>query len=363
MMRPEAFLGGAPAVWASAPGRVNLLGEHTDYNEGFMLPLATPQRTEVALAPSEDGRHHAYSSNLDHSLVFGPQTAPGPGFGRYLDGCMRVLAEAGASVPPLRIYVRSRVPLGAGLSSSAALEVATLRALCNWCQFPLDPLRLAQLAQQAEIRFAGVQCGILDQMAASLGDDQHPLLIDARSLAWRPIPLPPASSVIVIDSGVARSLAASHYNQRRGECQQAARLLGVDSLRDVADASLVDQLPEPYRSRARHVLSENARVLAAADGVDAARFGALMNASHASLRDDFAVSHPALDALTSLLRAEPGVYGARLTGAGFGGACVALCAAGQAARTGAQVVAAFNANGGAARVLIPEPQRGDDEPI
>lgn len=363
MMRPEAFLGQAAAGWASAPGRVNLLGEHTDYNDGFMLPLATPQRTEVALAASADGLHHAYSATLDHSLQFGPGLAAGPGFGRYLDGCIRVLEEQGIAVLPLRAYVRSRVPLGAGLSSSAALEVAMLRALCSWCHVQIEPLQLARLAQQAEIRFAGVQCGILDQMAAALGDAGHPLLIDARSLAWKRIALPAGAEVLVIDSGVARTLAGSHYNQRRGECEQAARLLGLASLRELKDAGAIASLPEPFRSRAHHVWHENARVLEAAAGVDAARFGALMNASHLSLRDAFAVSHPALDSLCALLRAEPGVFGARLTGAGFGGAVVALCAAGQAAAIGGGVVAAFNGEGGAARLLIPEPQRGSDESI
>jgi galactokinase len=196
--------------------------------------------------------------------------------------------------------------LGAGLSSSAALEVATLRALRSLLNIELDDVSLALLAQQAEVRFAGVNCGIMDQMASSLADESRMLFLDARTLAHHIVPLPEGSEVLVIDSGVARTLAASKYNERRSECESAARSLGIAALRDVGLPSDVDILAEPMRRRARHVVSENLRVLEASHGVGADRFGELMNDSHASLRDDYEVSIGALDQLTAMLRASPG---------------------------------------------------------
>jgi galactokinase len=347
------FFGGAPAAHESAPGRVNLLGEHTDYNDGFMLPLATPQRTEVALGYSLDERFWLYSATLDASVNFGRREAAPQGFASYIEGCIRLLEAQGIEVPPLRVYVRTELPVGAGLSSSAALEVATLRALRRLLGLDLDDVRLARIAQRAEIEYAHVNCGIMDQMASSLADRNHMLFIDARSLAYRLLKLPPHSEVIVIDSGVPRRIGDSKYNQRRAECEQAARLLDVASLRDVLDAASVEALPAPYRQRARHVVLENLRVLEASAGVGAGRFGALMNASHASLRDDYEVSIPELDQLCAGLRAQPGVFGARLTGAGFGGAVVALCREGKGREAAAAALARYNASGKQGRLLIP----------
>ncbi len=362
MISMDDYFRGAPAALASAPGRVNLLGEHTDYNEGFMLPTATPQRTEVALALSPDQHHHVYSATLDRQVRF-PRGGPAPpGFARYMEGCIRMLEERALTVPPLRAYVRSAVPVGAGLSSSAALELATLRALRRLLALPLDDVTLALLGQQAEIRYAQVNCGVMDQMAASLADSAHMLFLDARTLGFELLPMPSDSALIVIDSGVTRTLAGSQYNLRRAECEQAARLLGVGSLRDVDDPARVEALPEPYRRRARHVVHENLRVLRAKGERDGVAFGLLMNRSHASLRDDYAVSVAELDELTAALRRAPEVYGARLTGAGFGGACVALCRKDAAAAVGRRTVARFNAgrDGGAsgprrARLLLPAP--------
>jgi galactokinase len=354
-MSAADFFHGQPFVSASAPGRVNLLGEHTDYNDGFMLPIATPQRTTVSVAVLGEPAFHFYSATLRSEATFGVAEDAPPGFARYVVGCIRLLARGGVPVPPLRVHVDSSVPLGAGLSSSAALEVATLRALRSLLQVDLDDTALALLAQQAEIRYAGVNCGVMDQMASSLADEERMLFLDARSLATRIVPLPAGAELIVIDCGVARTLAASKYNQRRAECESAARQLGVPALRDVADVAAVAQLPAPMRQRARHVVSENLRVLEAASGIGAARFGALMNASHASLRDDYQVSIAALDSLVAMLCATDGVHGARLTGAGFGGACVALCRKGEAAAIGAAVVHQFNAGGGTAALLLPAP--------
>jgi galactokinase len=355
MMTLARFFGGLPATHESAPGRVNLLGEHTDYNDGFMLPVATPQRTEVALAASSDDRFHVYSATLDESVSFARDGHAPKGFARYIEGCIRLLEQRGEQVPPLRIHVSTELPVGAGLSSSAALEVATLRALRKLLEFELDDVQLARIAQRAEIEYAEVNCGIMDQMASSLADRKHMLFIDARTLEYRLLKLPPDSEVLVIDSGIPRSLAGSKYNQRRAECEEAARRLGVRSLRDVADPSSVEALAAPYRQRARHVVQENLRVLEASAGVSAARFGALMNASHASLRDDYEVSIPELDQLTALLREHPDVFGARLTGAGFGGAVVALCRDGKAREAAAAALARYHTSGQQGRLLIPVP--------
>ncbi|MDB5915899.1 MAG: galK [Massilia sp.] len=351
------YFGGRPYAQASAPGRVNLLGEHTDYNDGFMLPIATPQRTTVCMAAAGDPNFYFYSATLGSEVSFGAtagadEDAPA-GFARYIFGCIRLLEQRGVAVPPLRVHVDSNVPLGTGLSSSAALEVATLRALRTLLAVELDDVSLALMAQQAEIQYAGVNCGVMDQMASSLADEVSMLFLDARTLATKILPLPPQAEIIVIDSGVPRKLEASKYNERRAECERAARALGVPALRDVADVAAVEALPEPLRRRARHVVTENLRVLEALGGVSAARFGQLMSASHASLRADYEVSIGALDSLVGMLCAQGGVYGARLTGAGFGGACVALCRKGEAARIGAEVVERFNAGGGSASLLLP----------
>jgi galactokinase len=259
----------------------------------------------------------------------------------------------GDEVPPLDIEVSSEVPMGVGLSSSAALEVATLRCLRSLLGLDLDDVVIAQLAQRAEIEYANVRCGIMDQMASSLAATDRALLIDTRSLQRRDVPLPAGSSVLVLDSGVARTLAGSGYNQRRAECEAAAKQLGRASLRDVESAAELDVLPELLRRRARHVFTENARVLAAAECSDPAAFGELMNASHASLHYDYEVSTPELDELVALLQAQPGVHGARLTGAGFGGACVALCRADALDEVAAAVLPQYAAAGHKGRQLVP----------
>jgi galactokinase len=323
----EVF-GYAPEVTASAPGRVNLLGEHTDYNDGFVLPTPIPRVTQVAVARSRSRSHHLHSAQLRATVSYPEGDPPRGGFAPYIEGCMQVVRERGHAIPPLAVHIDSRVPIGAGLSSSAALEVATLRALRILVGASFDDVELARMAQQAELQYANVRCGIMDQMASSLGRLDQMLFLDTRALEWRLIPLPPESALMVFDSGVPRQLAASAYNDRRRECERAAGLLGVKALRDVTEPARAAELPPPLERRARHVISENRRVLEAAAGVSAASFGTLMNDSHASLRDDFEVSIPALDRLVDILQQHPRVFGARLTGAGFGGACVALVATG-----------------------------------
>lgn len=350
----QKIFGRAADVIASAPGRVNLLGEHTDYNDGFVLPTAIPQRTTVEIGFSVDSYHHFYAAKLDEYLTVLPQEEPS-GFASYVLGCIKVLEQHGCTIPPVSLHVSSNVPMGSGLSSSAALEVAVIRALRALLALPVDDVQIAQFAQQAEIEYAHVNCGIMDQMASSLADTAHMLFLDTRTFERRLLPLPAETELVVIHSGVPRTLAGSAYNERREECKEAARLLGVTALRDVVDITRVEVLPNPYAQRARHVISENNRVLEAVNGnITAARFGMLMNASHASLRDDYAVSIDALDALVAAMQAHPQVLGARLTGAGFGGACVALVKAGTARRAAQEILAVYNTQGHTGEILVPE---------
>ncbi|MBD1909818.1 MULTISPECIES: galactokinase [unclassified Leptolyngbya] len=342
----------APKIETSAPGRVNLLGEHTDYNDGFVLPTAIPQHTTVAIGPSPNDRHHFYSAELEEMVDLNPTDAAAEGFASYVYGCIRMVEESGYPVPPLNVFVTSSVPIGSGLSSSAALEVAMLRGLRSLLNLDIDDVKIAQLGQQAEIQYAGVSCGILDQMASSLADTEHMLFLDTRTLERKILPFPAGAEIVVIDSGVARSLATSGYNQRRSECEEAARQLGVKALRDVSDPQKVEHLPEPIRKRARHVITENNRVLKALDGVPPKVFGELMNASHASLRDDYEVSVPALDQLVDILQNTSNVFGARLTGAGFGGACVALVAEGEGKAIAQTVLNHYNNAGFNGHILV-----------
>ena len=336
---------------ADAPGRVNLLGEHTDYNDGFVLPVAITQRTRVAMRRNGGRDFALHAAELGQSVRFSFDAPPTEHFASYVFGCLALAREQGADVPGLDIEVSSEVPMGVGLSSSAALEVATLRCLRTLLGLEIDDVRIAQLAQRAEIEFAQVRCGIMDQMASSLAGTDRALLIDTRSLERRDVPLPAGSAVLVLDSGVARTLAGSGYNQRRSECEAAAKALGVASLREVQSLEAIDRLADDVQKRrARHVFTENARVLQAAETRDADKFGELMNASHASLRDDYEVSTPELDQLVALLQAHPAVHGARLTGAGFGGACVALVRVGEEKAVADAVLAKYRGQG---RQLVP----------
>jgi galactokinase len=331
----QEIFGKYPAVAASAPGRVNLIGDHTDYNQGFVLPTAIPQQTTVEAAIGT-AHSEVYSATLDRTVRFDSGTLID--FARYVGGCVRVLKDGGASIPPLQLRIASDVPVGAGLSSSAALEVAVIRAIKALLDLDLSPDEIAALAHQAEVEHAGVACGVMDQIACSIGEPDLMLFLDTMTMERRLVPLPQGAEMLVINSGIPRALAGTQYNQRRAECEAAAAMLGVPSLRQVGDPSAVERLPSPLKERARHVVNENARVLAAINA-DAAEFGALMRASHASLRDDYAVSVPAVDQLVAALQRCSDVFGARLTGAGFGGCCVALVAAGQGIALGRDIAA------------------------
>jgi galactokinase len=349
----EQVFGSPPQAVGEAPGRVNLLGEHTDYNDGFVLPIAIAQRTRVAMRRGSQEGFALHAEGQGGTVRFALDSPPAEHFASYVYGCLMQARDHGATIPPLDIHVSSEVPMGVGLSSSAALEVATLRCLRQLLALPFDDVLVAQMAQRAEIDYAGVNCGIMDQMASSLADTQRALLLDTRTLERRFVELPGDSAVLVVDSGVPRSLAASGYNQRRAECEEAARLLGVASLRDVPGLEALAGLPGTLLRRARHVVSENARVLQAVACKSAREFGALMNASHASLRDDYEVSIAELDQLVALLQDQDGVWGARLTGAGFGGACVALCRPQALERVGAAVLGQYRAAGHTGAVLVP----------
>ena len=339
----QSVFGYAPAVTGRAPGRVNLLGEHTDYQGGFVLPAAIPQQATVSIGKNGGHAHRLHSANLHQTLTVEVGEV-GTGFAPYLTGSVALCGVHEA----LDIWVWSDVPSG-GLSSSAALELATLRAMRELYRLPLDDVQLALIGQKVEHEYVGVMCGVMDQMASSLADTEHMLFLDTRSLERRRLPLPSGTQILVLDSGVPRRLAGSGYNERCAQVEEASRLLGVPQLRDVHDVSQLSVLPELLHRRAHHVVSENARVLEALTA-DAARFGTLMNASHASLQGDYQVSHPQVDVLVALLQAHPQVYGARMTGAGFGGAVVALVQEGQAAHIAAGVLAQYGVGG---QMVVP----------
>jgi len=327
---------------AIAPGRVNLIGEHTDYNDGFVLPAAIDRYVVIAFAPRSDRWVSVRSLSFGEDDAFSLDDAarlPDGGWRNYIRGVASALQEKGYRLTGVEMAVWGNVPPGAGLSSSAALECATLGAFASASQLTIASRDKALLAQRAENRFVGVECGVMDQMASVLGRRDHALLIDCRSLDVDFIPLDLDAHglrLVIADSAVRRQLDSSAYNERRAECAAAARrlasLLGrhIVVLRDVGVQELdavIDKLPEPLSRRARHVVGENKRTLQAAAALrqgDFEAFGALLYASHDSLRDDFAVSCPELDLLVDLAKRMPGVVGARMTGAGFGGCTVNL---------------------------------------
>lgn len=361
----EQVFGRTPAVRSSAPGRVNLMGEHTDYNGGYVLPTAIPRRTRVELARREDRLVRASSADVDGGLVqvyqLGSETA-GRGWLDYIQGVTHALREAAHRVEGFDLRVRSSIPIGSGLSSSAALEVALLRGLRDLFALPLDDVQLARIGQRAENDFVGARVGIMDQMACSLADEGAALFLDTRGLHFEQVPLPPGADLVVISSGIAHAHAGGEYNTRRAECEAAARLLGVPGLRDVElnDLPRVATLPAPLDRRVRHVVTENARVVecvAALRAGDLPRAGALFATSHASMRDDFEVSLPEIDLLVSLAARNEDVYGARLTGGGFGGAIVLLAHAGRG-RLAAEATARQYAeqSGHIPSILVPQRQ-------
>ncbi len=327
----EARFSEAPTAVVRAPGRVNLIGEHTDYNDGFVLPMAIDRDIRIALRPRVDDTVRVYAVDIEQEASFSLGALErADGWQEYLKGVAWALAEDGVTLSGFDGVLAGDVPRGAGLSSSAALELAACRAFQASSGFPWQPTAMARLCQRAENGWVGVNSGIMDPLISALGREGHALLLDCRTLEGEAVPLPAGHVVVVLDTGTRRGLVGSAYNERRAQCEEAALHFGVPALRDVtpeafeAGAAGLEELP---RKRARHVIGENARTLAAAEAMrrgDAATLGRLMNASHASLQEDFEVSSPALDAIVACARGHPACLGARMTGAGFGGCAVAL---------------------------------------
>jgi galactokinase len=357
-------LGHRRTVIGQAPGRVNLIGEHTDYSGGFVLPMVIPQTTAVAVAANPDAAARIWSASMPQDqqqvrFVVGEEARAGA-WVDYVQGASAVLRAAGHRVGGFDAVIRSEVPLGSGLSSSASLSVAVLRALRELFQLAIDDVVLAGLARRVETDFIGVPVGVMDPIACSLGVAGQALFLDTRDLSWQLVRIPSTAEFAVINSGISHSIASGSYRMRREEADAATRALGAHLLRDVAaDDRRLATLPDPLHKRARHIVTENARVLGAVDALrkrDVARVGALMDASHASLRDDYEVSLPEIDRMVESARAERGVLGARITGGGFGGSIVVLTQAGQAARVAAAVAqSARDQMGLRPQVLVPPP--------
>jgi galactokinase len=359
----SSLFGREPQVQTDAPGRVNLIGEHTDYNDGFVLPLAIPQRTRVELAVRDDTLVRAWSANVDqnekiHEYRLGEET-PVQVWLDYVQGVTQAAQRDGHELKGFDVRIESDVPLGSGLSSSAALEVSLLRALREAFHLKMDDIEIAQLGQRAENDFVGAPVGIMDQMAASLADETTALFLDTRSLEYEKVPLPAESELVVINSGISHNHAAGEYRTRKQECERAAELLGVHQLRDLNNLDLwrLATLPEPLDRRARHVITENARVRSAVSAMkdrNLPRLGKLLYASHESLKNDYEVSIPEIDRLVELAQGEPDVYGARITGGGFGGSIVVLTRRGAGREIGERIVAKYHDEmGGKGTVLVP----------
>jgi len=356
-------LGHRRTVVGQAPGRVNLIGEHTDYSGGFVLPTVIPQTTAVAVAANAGVASRAWSASMPHDaqqarFVVGEETRS-DGWVDYVQGASAVLRAAGHDVGGFDAVIRSEVPLGSGLSSSASLVVATLRALRDLFALSIDDAVLAGLARRVETDFIGVPIGVMDPIACAIGTANHALFLDTRDLSWQLVRIPSTAEIAVINSGISHSHATGGYRLRREECDAATRALGVHALRELTDADLraLDVLPDVLQKRARHIITENGRVLAAVEALrkrDIVRLGALMDASHESLRDQYDVSIPEIDRMVAIARAQRGVLGARITGGGFGGSIVVLATAGQAGKAADAVAqAARDELGLRPQVLVP----------
>ncbi len=321
-----------------APGRVNLIGEHTDYNDGFVMPAAIDFWTCIAVSAADDRTVSIFSENFHEQFSFdlddqNPQ--PRGDWTDYVRGVALKLEQAGYRLSPAKLHIHGNVPIGAGLSSSAAIEVATGYALLRHSEYPVNRLELAKICQQAENEFVGMRCGIMDQFIACHGQEGKALLLDCRSLESEILSLPEDIRLVICNTMVKHQLATTEYNARRKQCQEgvrqiAQRVPGVRALRDLTLRDLEQHgrdLPSVIYRRCSHVISENDRVLeakTALESKDLASFGQLMNESHQSLRDDYEVTCPELDLMVELARKIPGVYGARMTGGGFGGCTINL---------------------------------------
>ncbi|WP_030690278.1 galactokinase [Streptomyces globisporus] len=364
----EALYGAAPdGLWA-APGRVNLIGEYTDFNDGFVLPLALPHTTVAAVSRRDDGVLRLHSADIDGGIVqldvagLEPLSGGGGGWASYPAGVVWALREAGHPVAGADVHLTSTVPTGAGLSSSAALEVVIALALNDLFGLGLSRPELARLAQRAENAFVGVPCGVMDQMASACAEEGHALHLDTRDLSYRQVPFDLAREglrLLVVDTRVKHALGDGAYAERRAGCEAGARALGVRTLREVSTAHLPEALArlndETIRRYVRHVVSDNARVARTIELLDTGAtraVGPVLTEGHASLRDDLRVSCPELDLVVEAANAA-GALGARMTGGGFGGSAVVLVETGRAEEVSAAVGKAFAEAGYAAPGIFP----------
>jgi galactokinase len=343
--------GKPPAHIARAPGRVNLLGEHVDYNDGFVLPAAIDQATYLAFGPIESENSIIWAADFSQQTLFSresiqtkttPDQNPLPGWGLYPAGVLWAMNEAGYELPSMEAVVASDVPRGSGLSSSASVEMAFAIAWLNLADIHISKMQMALLGQRAENKYVGVNCGIMDQFASACGEQDRVLFLDCRSLEWETVPISNDVTIVIADTMVRRALTGSEYNDRRASCEQAVKILQtvlpeIVALRDISTMDFekfAHLLPEVVAKRARHIVEEIERTQGAVSllkGGKVIEFGKLMNACHTSLRDLYEVSCHELDLMVSLAQSQPGCYGARLTGAGFGGCTVNLVAHDQAA--------------------------------
>lgn len=341
--------GEAPTLVIRAPGRVNLIGEHTDYNDGFVMPLAIDRAAWIAARPRNDSYVTLYSLDFEQMAEFSLEEIVKREnlWVEYIQGVAWALQESGFALQGWDGVLVGDVPIGAGLSSSAAVELAAARTFCAVAGIEWDAPEMAKLCQRVENQWIGVNSGIMDQMISATGVADHAVLIDCRWLNLEAVPLPPGTAVIVMDTATRRELVTSAYNERRQQCETAAKFFNVPALRDVTLVQLEavkDLLDDLVYRRARHVVSENERTLAAAKAMrsgDAVLLGQLMDESHASLRDDFEVTNDALNIIVECAREHEACIGARMTGGGFGGCAVALVRADAAADFAAKVAASY----------------------
>jgi galactokinase len=343
--------GERPSHVVYSPGRVNLIGDHTDYNDGFVLPMVIDRAVWIALRPTVDEQVRIHSLDFEETAGFSLAhfQYKSKHWLEYVKGVTHVLQQAGYRLQGWEGVIAGDVPRGAGLSSSAALELATMRAFAAVSKLEWKAAAMAILAQKAENEWVGMNCGIMDQMVSAAGVLHHALFIDCRSLETELVPLPGGTAVVILDTNTRRGLVDSAYNERRQQCETAAAHFSVPALRDISLAEFEAKsggLDPLIRQRARHVITENERVLTAVQAMrhnDADLLGQLMSASHASLRDDYEVSSHELNEIVAIALAQPGCLGARMTGAGFGGCAVALVVAGAAEAFAQKVATAYEA--------------------
>jgi len=335
----ESFVkhfGERPSLIVRAPGRVNLIGEHTDYNDGFVLPMAIDRAIWIAVRPRTDRFARIHSVDFEAEAVFSlDDLKKEQGWAEYLKGIAHILQAEGYKLSGWDGVMMGDVPRGSGLSSSAAVEMATARVFASVSNLKWDAAYMARIGQRAENQWVGVNCGIMDQMASAASKEGHALFLDCRSLEIQHVPLPDHVAVVVMDTSTRRGLVDSAYNERRSQCEEAARFFGVKALRDVSLDEFEERksgLNEVVMRRARHIITDDQRVLDAMQAMrtnDLVRLGNILNAGHSSLRDDFEITNEALNQIVEAAQEQSSCYGARMTGGGFGGCAIALVDAGK----------------------------------